>query len=173
MNSGKVFTTAHPVYPIFASAGEDRTVRLWNAKKGDAKLLWLEYIGREASAISFSPDGMLLAVGTTNGALLILLSKVEKFKFGTYQDIYELPSFKVVYSRKESEAPVILIKFSKFGDLLAVSYDNDKVGRGFSQERVANSFILLYRRSASQNLSEDTLALYQKVSRIEIPLSRL
>lgn len=68
-------------------------MRLWNAKKGDAKLLWLEYIGREASAISFSPDGMLLAVGTTNGALLILLSKVEKFKFGTYQDMYELPNF--------------------------------------------------------------------------------
>ncbi|MFF4660137.1 TIR domain-containing protein [Streptomyces sp. NPDC001381] len=68
-HSGKLWTAAaHPLRPLLATAGDDRTVRLWDAHTGRETAALSGHTGR-VLAVAFSPDGSLLASGGEDGTV--------------------------------------------------------------------------------------------------------
>lgn len=61
--------TAHPTEQKFASAGADKTVRVWSPTKMLAVSAQLTH---DPTALDWSPDGSLIAVGDRNGFCMIL-----------------------------------------------------------------------------------------------------
>lgn len=70
-HTGKVWTaSAHPRRPLLATAGDDRTVRLWDAHTGRELAALTGHTGR-VLAVAFSPDGALLASGGEDGTVRV------------------------------------------------------------------------------------------------------
>ncbi|MFI1732609.1 TIR domain-containing protein [Streptomyces acidicola] len=68
-HTGKLWTAAaHPMRPLLATAGDDRTVRLWDAHTGRETATLTGHTGR-VLAVAFSPDGSLLASGGEDGTV--------------------------------------------------------------------------------------------------------
>ncbi|MFH8803705.1 TIR domain-containing protein [Streptomyces sp. NPDC017936] len=68
-HTGKLWTAAaHPLRPLLATAGDDRTVRLWDPRTGREEAVLTGHTGR-VLAVAFSPDGSLLASGSEDGAV--------------------------------------------------------------------------------------------------------
>ncbi|WP_435604205.1 TIR domain-containing protein [Streptomyces sp. bgisy130] len=68
-HSGRLWTAAvHPSRPLVATAGDDRTVRLWDPRDGRQTGELTGHTGRILSA-AFSPDGSLLATGGEDGTV--------------------------------------------------------------------------------------------------------
>ncbi|MGP4047165.1 TIR domain-containing protein [Streptomyces sp. 2A115] len=66
---GKLWTAAaHPLRPLLATAGDDRTVRLWDPHTGRETAALTGHTGR-VLAVAFSPDGSLLASGGEDGTV--------------------------------------------------------------------------------------------------------
>jgi WD40 repeat protein len=74
-HNGKVRRiTVHPLQDnYFATACSDCTIRIWDANR--MIHIGCVYLDTQATAISFSTDGLCLAVGNEKGELLILYSK--------------------------------------------------------------------------------------------------
>ena len=58
---------------IFATASDDKTVRIWNLK--DNKLLKIAQLDKRIRSCSFSKDGKFLACGQSDGSLVIINTK--------------------------------------------------------------------------------------------------
>ncbi|MFF3335211.1 TIR domain-containing protein [Streptomyces sp. NPDC002888] len=68
-HTGKLWTAAvHPLRPLLATAGDDRTVRLWDARTGRETAALTGHTGR-VLAVAFSPGGSLLASGGEDGTV--------------------------------------------------------------------------------------------------------
>lgn len=68
-HTGKLWTAAaHPLRPLLATAGDDRTVRLWDVRTGRESVALTGHTGR-VLAVAFSPDGSLLASGGEDGTV--------------------------------------------------------------------------------------------------------
>jgi len=59
----------HPAQPIVATASSDRTVRLW--KDDGSAIRTLKLMDGVPFALAFSPDGLLLAAGSSGGEVVI------------------------------------------------------------------------------------------------------
>ena len=80
----KLLFSIHPTYNLFVSVGEDMNLCLWDAEK--CKLITMRNIGLMPSAIKFTPDGELLAIGFINGALMLLDAKITMNTFGKFNE---------------------------------------------------------------------------------------
>ena len=60
---------AHPTKQLFASAGADKTVRVWSPTKMDKISAQLTH---DPTALDWSWDGKLIAVGDRSGTCLLL-----------------------------------------------------------------------------------------------------
>jgi WD40 repeat protein len=68
-HTGKLWTAAvHPLRPLLATAGDDRTIRLWDVRTGREAAALTGHTGR-VLAVAFSPDGSLLAGGGEDGTV--------------------------------------------------------------------------------------------------------
>ncbi|MEV5198310.1 TIR domain-containing protein [Streptomyces sp. NPDC053720] len=68
-HTGKLWTVAaHPVRPLLATAGDDRTVGLWHAETGERIAVLTGPTGRILSLV-FSPDGRTLAGAGADGTV--------------------------------------------------------------------------------------------------------
>ena len=102
----------HPTLELFATAGDDTWVKLWDLKTFDLKQGWK--LDNTVRAIAFAPDGKTLAAGDRDGGLHI-------YDVKTGQEIREI----------ELENTTILgIDYSSDGKLLA-TVGSDKAVRVF------------------------------------------
>ncbi|MEU9989430.1 TIR domain-containing protein [Streptomyces sp. NPDC048045] len=68
-HTGKLWTAAaHPLRHLLATAGDDRTVRLWDSHTGAATAVLTGHTGR-VLAVAFSPDGSRLASAGEDGTV--------------------------------------------------------------------------------------------------------
>ncbi|MFF7753479.1 TIR domain-containing protein [Streptomyces sp. NPDC007971] len=68
-HTGKLWTAAaHPLRHLLATAGDDRTVRLWDPHTGAATAVLTGHTGR-VLAVAFSPDGSRLASAGEDGTV--------------------------------------------------------------------------------------------------------
>ncbi|MEV5429471.1 TIR domain-containing protein [Streptomyces sp. NPDC052701] len=68
-HTGRLWTAAaHPLRPLLATAGDDRTIRLWDPHTGRETAALTGHTGR-VLAVAFSPDGSLLASGGEDGTV--------------------------------------------------------------------------------------------------------
>lgn len=101
----------HPTKDVFATACDDKTVRVWDAQ--NQILAQCFPMQDKAQCLSFSPKGDLLAIGCTTGRFLVIES-----------DKRSLVAVKELQERRE---PILDIKFSPSGNLLAVASNENKI----------------------------------------------
>ncbi|XP_075303783.1 echinoderm microtubule-associated protein-like 5 [Odontesthes bonariensis] len=92
----------HPSRDVFLSAAEDGTVRLWDIP--EKKMLNKVNLGHPAHAISYSPEGDMVAIGMKNGEFIILL----------------VASLKIWGKKRDRRSPIQDIRFSPNSCYLAV-----------------------------------------------------
>ena len=98
--------TTSPNSQLFASAGEDRTLRIWNAKT--RTMVRKIMLTARAQSVAWSPDGKWLAVGLQDGRFMVVDEK-----------------FNDVISIKKTRRRVQCLRFSPDSTQLAVgSADN-------------------------------------------------
>jgi WD40 repeat protein len=97
---------------LLASASDDNTVKLWDARSGAAKQT-LEGHSSPVNAVAFSPDGTLLASGSADETV-----KLWDALLGAAKQTLEGHS-----------APVTSVDFSPDGTLLASGSDDETVTR--------------------------------------------
>lgn len=139
-----------------------------------------KYIGTQATAVAYSPDGSFLVIGLVNGIVTVLDAKVQKLQYGTYMEEYTMPTLDVLMSPKEAKAAVIAIKFSYRGDFLAVSFNNEHregedvqtTGIGDLGNRESSFVIIYVNRLSAKNpgIKLNSRDPYVKLMKIVIPL---
>jgi WD40 repeat protein len=146
-NQKKIVCVMNPELPILASVADDESIRFWDLQK--KQMIVSKYIGTQATAVAYSPDGSFLIVGLVNGIMLVLDAKIVKLQYGTYMEEYTMPTLEVVMSQKEAKAGVVCMSFSYRGDYLAVGFNNEyreeevqtKTGEYASRDP---SFVVIY-----------------------------
>ncbi|ESO87658.1 hypothetical protein LOTGIDRAFT_166239 [Lottia gigantea] len=99
----------HPRKPIFATASDDQTLRLWNMT--NSELLSKTTLENKIRSCSFDFDGNQIAVGFTDGSFMVLRSR----------DLSE------VIHMKDRKEVIHEMKFSPCGKFLAVASNDNFV----------------------------------------------
>jgi len=160
---------------VLASVGDDETLRFWDLTK--KQIIINKYLGAQATAITFSPDGAYLIVGLLNGVMLVLEARLGRLNFGSYIEEFTMPSLDVKMSPKEAKAAIIQIKFSYRGDYMAVSFNNETKGDAKAVElgAVEPSFVLIYVNKISLKNPDIKSGTggdpYVKLMKIVLPLA--
>lgn len=101
----------HPKTKDFATAGDDKTIRLWDSRSKQQKLLI--DIPEKSRTIAYSPDGTQLAVGMTDGKLIVLNIQ------GTTSTI--------ISEAQVSKKAIQVLTYSPDGKVLAVGAHDSKI----------------------------------------------
>uniref|UniRef100_A0A671RXC3 Echinoderm microtubule-associated protein-like 5 n=1 Tax=Sinocyclocheilus anshuiensis TaxID=1608454 RepID=A0A671RXC3_9TELE len=100
---------AHLTRDVFLSAAEDGTVRLWDIS--ERKMLNKVNLGHPARAVSYSPEGDMVAIGMKNGEFIILL----------------VTSLKIWGKKRDRRSAIQDIRFSPDSRYLAVGSSENAV----------------------------------------------
>ncbi|XP_026875403.2 echinoderm microtubule-associated protein-like 5 isoform X1 [Electrophorus electricus] len=100
---------AHPTRDLFLSAAEDGTVRLWDIP--NRKMVNKVSLGHPAHAVSYSPEGDMVAIGMKNGEFIILL----------------VTSLKIWGKKRDRHSAIQDIRFSPDAQYLAVGSSENAV----------------------------------------------
>ena len=110
---------SHPSEMLVASGGEDRTIRIWELGEESALFCLLTNTS-EITALDFSGNGSLLAVGQSNGAIQILSDVVEKVrKLNVRKPMRCEELFHDVQPFRKRKVPIEVLRFSPDGQYLA------------------------------------------------------
>ena len=60
----------HPLLPVWATVGTDKTLRIWNGK--DRKLVYINRLWDRGCTVAFHPKGHQVVVGTEEGEVIIM-----------------------------------------------------------------------------------------------------
>jgi len=72
----RVLFAVHPFSPVIYTIGENQDLYLWHIEH--LKLLTAKNLGRVATVIRLSPNGDILAIGFTDGSVLLLDAKLQE-----------------------------------------------------------------------------------------------
>nr|XP_023030237.1 echinoderm microtubule-associated protein-like CG42247 [Leptinotarsa decemlineata] len=97
----------HPDDEIFATAGHDKNIALWRKNK----LIWVTQVSFECISLSFHPFGVALAVGSTEGHLIIINSETGV----------------VVNTIRVCGSPLNCVGFNPSGELIAIASQNGSI----------------------------------------------
>nr|CAH7721546.1 unnamed protein product [Callosobruchus chinensis] len=97
----------HPDDEIFATAGHDKNIALWRKNK----LIWVTQVSFECIALSFHPFGVALAVGSTEGHLIIINSETGV----------------VVNTIRVCGSPLNCVGFNPSGELISIASQNGSI----------------------------------------------
>ncbi|XP_065211551.1 echinoderm microtubule-associated protein-like CG42247 isoform X2 [Planococcus citri] len=97
----------HPDDEIFATAGHDKTVALWRRHK----LLWSSQLLYECVSLGFHPFGVALAVGSTEGYLVILNAE----------------NGAIVTTVRVCGSPLNCVGYNPAGDMVAIGSQNGSI----------------------------------------------
>ena len=179
----------HPTLPIIVFVSVDNTIRIYNFKTKENIIN--EDIKAAASCVSFSPNGQIIAIGTMAGDVKLIHFKYQVdiikeksdnnisqngIKLNEIMQIIKESSQKNNFynhntHKAQSTYPVLLVKFSTYGDFLAISYDNKRSKDGKPQ---GGNHISIYIKSSSKKIrgvekKYTTNELYIKYKDIIIP----
>ncbi|XP_056634123.1 echinoderm microtubule-associated protein-like CG42247 isoform X1 [Diorhabda sublineata] len=97
----------HPDDEIFATAGHDKNIALWRKNK----LIWVTQVSFECISLCFHPFGVALAVGSTEGHLMIMNSETGV----------------VVNTVRVCGSPLNCVGYNPTGDLIAIASQNGSI----------------------------------------------
>ncbi|KAK7574062.1 hypothetical protein V9T40_011253 [Parthenolecanium corni] len=97
----------HPDDELFATAGHDKTVALWRRQK----LLWNIQLMYECVSLCFHPFGVALAVGSTEGYLVILNAETGA----------------IVTTVRVCGSPLNCVGYNPAGDMIAIGSQNGSI----------------------------------------------
>ena len=154
----------HPSLPILAIINVDRTIRIYNFRTKENIIN--EDLKIAATSVTFSPNGEIIAIGAMSGEVKLIHFKYQsrilknnkivnnevnqnEIKMNEIIQIIKDPMTKSNHSKVQSTFPVLLVKFSRYGDFLAVSYDNKRSKEGKPQ---GGNHISIYMRSSSKKI---------------------
>ena len=93
----------HPEQPVFATCGDDRSLRLWNGE--NRRLMRMIGLPQKARACGFSSKGDLVGVGLTDGTFMVL----------------QTDNLSLVHQLRNCDEEIAEIKFSPDDHKLAVA----------------------------------------------------
>nr|CAD7588554.1 unnamed protein product [Timema genevievae] len=97
----------HPDDELFATAGHDKNIALWNRQK----LIWSTQIAYECVSLTFHPFGVALAAGSTEGHLVVLNAE----------------SGAPAATIRVCGSPLSCIGYNPAGDMIAIGSQNGSV----------------------------------------------
>ncbi|KAE8743682.1 hypothetical protein FOCC_FOCC010723 [Frankliniella occidentalis] len=123
----------HPDEEMFATGGHDKHVALWRKHK----LVWCTQVPYEVVSLSFHPFGMALAVGSTEGHLIVLNAETSA----------------TVASVRVCGSPLSCLAYNPAGDVIAVGSQNGSVYL-FRVSRDGYSYKRAHKIRGSQPLTQ-------------------
>lgn len=96
----------HPQYPLCATCGGDKTIRIWDLSQG-VSVLAIKPLTHDMRALDWSPDGRFIVSGLVNGMVILLDAST----------LSNLSSLQSTFKGKDSW--IQEIKFSPRGDKVA------------------------------------------------------
>lgn len=173
---GVVAMDAHPTRNECTTVGQDSTVRVWDLdERALCAFLRVDQDSGDATAVAYSPDGVILALGMTKGRILFLVSPEAGGAWGhglhecAHRDLNEEKRFVEVGSQNVSA-----LRYSPDGQMLAVGMKNGRLAVVRIEEEGTGYDVYQVRVSAALNCMHDMhrlfLALFcdlQKVMRCD------